>query len=249
MVAPGHVDVPQDAPSHRRLGPFPPRGPVRRQPPSAYPAGPTPSPGAPTAQYIPAQPAALGSAPPQFAGGQPGFLPGSGSAVPHGPQKPSADLVPKRRFPHLRRLAIVLVSVVGVLAVALGVTGYLYYDKATAPDRSAPDVVVDNFLREYLVHRNDEAARQFTCSDQSELVEIARQRDDIQQREQTFSVKIAVTWGSLDVGPESNGAVPVTTKLILSTDTNLGPQEDQEVWQFQVRQESGWRVCGAHQVP
>ncbi|HWB36132.1 MAG TPA: hypothetical protein VHA75_08915, partial [Rugosimonospora sp.] len=80
-------------------------------------------------------------------------------------------------------------------------------------------------------------------------VEIARQRDDIQQREQTFSVKIAVTWGSLDVGPESNGAVPVTTKLILSTDTNLGPQEDQEVWQFQVRQESGWRVCGAHQVP
>ncbi|MET7670749.1 hypothetical protein ABZS39_21795, partial [Micromonospora luteifusca] len=35
-------------------------------------------------------------------------------------------------------------------------------DGAAAPDRSAPDVVVDNYLRAFLVDRNDARANLFT---------------------------------------------------------------------------------------
>jgi hypothetical protein len=140
----------------------------------------------------------------------------------------------------------VVFSVLAIVVVAVGVTGYLYYDHETRPNRSAPDVVVDNYLREYLVHRDDAKAQLYACADQSGLTDLAALRSDLERREREFSVKIAVSWPSLTVSTASDKEAAVDTTLILSTATEDGPQEQREVWHFITRDSSGWRVCEAH---
>ena len=45
-------------------------------------------------------------------------------------------------------------------------TAFVLYERAATPDRSAPDVVVDNYLRAFLVDRERIRAELFTCEDQ-----------------------------------------------------------------------------------
>ena len=84
-----------------------------------------------------------------------------------------------------------LTVVAGVLALlCLGgwLTGYVLYDRAAAPDRSAPDVVVDNYLRAFLVDRNDTRADQSPVrARQTWLAELRLLRDDL-QRESSASM-------------------------------------------------------------
>jgi len=147
----------------------------------------------------------------------------------------------------MKRLLIVLSGVLAVVLAVGGVAGYIYYDRGTRPNRSAPDVVVDNFLREYLVHRDDAQARQYFCRSQTGLSELAAFRADLERREEQFAVKIAISWGPLMMSQASN-AVIVDTTMTLTTRTQNGPQEQQSEWRFLTRHESGWRVCEAHPV-
>src|SRR5690606_42074775 len=70
---------------------------------------------------------------------------------PASPAPATAPPTPRRRRPW----RLVLGIIAGALAVVLtaGATViYVAYDRYTRPDRSAPDVVVDNYLRSYLVY-------------------------------------------------------------------------------------------------
>ena len=55
----------------------------------------------------------------------------------------------------------------------------MLYNRATTPDRSAPDVVVDNYLRAFLVDRNDARADLFTCEGEADLAGVRGLRDEI----------------------------------------------------------------------
>lgn len=63
----------------------------------------------------------------------------------------------------------VLLAVVPLLCIGGIPFVFHSYDTATQPGRSAPDVAVHNYLQAFLVNRNDAAATQFACVDQSGL--------------------------------------------------------------------------------
>ncbi|SCL14759.1 hypothetical protein GA0070624_0515 [Micromonospora rhizosphaerae] len=144
-----------------------------------------------------------------------------------------------------RRLRTVLSMVAGVLAlicVGGAVVGYVLYDRATAPDRSAPDVVVDNYLRAFLVDRNDTKANEFACEAGADLGAVRSLRDDLVAREKRFGTTISVSWGSLTVQRHGDVA-DVEVDLIISALVDGISQSDRQGWSFVARLGDDWRVC------
>jgi hypothetical protein len=149
--------------------------------------------------------------------------------------------------PRRRRLRLVLALVGGALAVlCLGGGGiaYVLYDRATAPDRSAPDVVVDNYLRAYLVDRNDTKAQLYVCGDSSQFAELRALRADLRAREQQFKTTFTISWGSLAVRADGASA-DVSVTLIISTAVDGVIQSDRQPWHFVTQLGKDWRVCSA----
>ncbi|MFY1625415.1 hypothetical protein ACN268_19755 [Micromonospora sp. WMMD735] len=162
---------------------------------------------------------------------------------------PPAPLPAPQRPP--RRLRTVLTVVAGVLAllcVGGGITGYVLYERAATPDRSAPDVVVDNYLREFLVNENDTRASLLVCNESSDgLAALRALRDDLRDRERRFSATLTVSWGALSVQQDGETA-QVETDLILSAAVDGISQSDRQRWHFQTRLGEHWTVCTANKV-
>ncbi|MCG5452792.1 hypothetical protein [Micromonospora hortensis] len=160
-------------------------------------------------------------------------------------QLPPAPVTPAPQPPR-RRMRTVLTVVAGVLALlCLGgvATALVWYNRASTPDRSTPDVVVDNYLRAFLVDRNDVRADLFTCESGSQLEALRALRTDLLEREQRFATTITVSWGTLNVQTQGDvAAVEVT--LIISARVDGMSQSDRQPWQFNTRLADGWQVCG-----
>ncbi|GAA2192986.1 hypothetical protein [Micromonospora lupini] len=160
-------------------------------------------------------------------------------------QLPPAPPAPAPQ-PRRRRLRTVLTVVGGVLALlCLGAvaTGYVLYNRAAAPDRSAPDVVVDNYLRAFLVDRNDARADLYTCEGGAQLESLRSLRADLLAREDRFSVTISISWGSLGFQKQGDTA-DVQVTLVISALVDGIRQSERQSWQFNTRLAEGWRVCG-----
>jgi hypothetical protein len=175
---------------------------------------------------------------------------GAGGAAPGRQPVPAQRVPPGRagvgvRASRLRPVLAILGGVLALLCLGGLALAYVVYDEATAPDRSAPDVVVDNFLRAYLVDRDDAQADQYTCGDASGLEGIRALREDIQARERRYSVRIVVSWGSLRVESTPEGRA-VTTEVRRSIAD--GSERAQDRWRFEVVDRDGWRVCGAERL-
>ncbi|MFI7576195.1 hypothetical protein [Micromonospora sp. NPDC049497] len=178
--------------------------------------------------------------------------PPAGSQVSRVPaQRPPSDhLAPPGPAPAperpRRRLRTVLTVVAAVLtSLVLGgiVAGYLLYDRATAPDRSAPDVVVDNYLRAFLVDRNDTRANLYTCDGGGDTGRLRALRDDLVAREQRFGTNLSVSWGSLRVERQGNSA-DVRVDLIISAYVDGISQSDRQPWRFATKLgDDDWGVC------
>ncbi|NJP34081.1 hypothetical protein [Micromonospora thermarum] len=154
---------------------------------------------------------------------------------------PSAPApVPQRR----RIRTIVTVAVAVLVALLLGglAAGYVLYDRATAPDRSAPDVVVSGYLHAFLVDRNDARAAGFTCREGASLADLKALRGDLVSREERFATDISVSWGSLMVQREGDEAI-VEVELIISAYVDGIAQTDRQPWRFTTRLTDDWRVC------
>ena len=119
------------------------------------------------------------------------------------------------------------------------------YDSATEIKRSAPDAVVDGFLRAYLVGRDDNEASLYRCTDGGEFAQLEAYRADITTRERRFSIGITVSWTSLTVSTDGERGT-VTTNLTKGTAD--GSESIAEPWQFAVVDQDGWRVCGARRL-
>ena len=120
-----------------------------------------------------------------------------------------------------------------------------FYDEATKIERSKPDAVVDQFLRAYLVNRDDDEAELFTCKQGLDLSRLDAFRTDIQSREQRFTIGIRVDWASLTVS-SAGGRTTVSTDIrrIISD----GSERTTDRWQFAMVDDDGWRVCSAAPV-
>ncbi|GHJ11509.1 hypothetical protein TPA0907_58760 [Micromonospora humidisoli] len=162
---------------------------------------------------------------------------------------PPAPLpVPQRPTRRLRTVLTVVAGVLALLCVGGGITGYVLYERAATPDRSAPDVVVDNYLREFLVNENDTRAELLVCDESSDdLAALSSLRDDLRDRARRFSATLTISWGALSV--ERDGEIAqVETDLILSAAVDGISQSDRQRWQFQTRLDEHWKVCRAKKV-
>lgn len=162
---------------------------------------------------------------------------------------PAAQPVP---MPPRRRLRTVL-TVAGVALTVLVLSGavtiFILYDRASAPDRSAPDVVVDNYLRAYLVDRNDARANLFTCDNRDGLSALSSLRKEVERREAEFKVIVRVTWGALSRAESPEGQQIATTLTIASFSDGSPRSSRREAWQFVVVDENDeWRICDAGKV-
>jgi hypothetical protein len=123
------------------------------------------------------------------------------------------------------------------------------YDTATEIKRSAPDAVADNFLRAYLVNRDDKEVTLYTCKSGGDFAAISGLRTELINRERNFGVKVVVSWGSLAVSGSGEKQRNVGTALIISGTKNGETQSRRtESWQLGLVQDDGWRVCSARKL-
>ncbi|MEU4774144.1 hypothetical protein [Micromonospora sp. NPDC023644] len=157
---------------------------------------------------------------------------------------PSPAPAPERPRRRLRTVLTVVTSVVVALCLGGVAAGYVLYNRAAAPDRSAPDVVVDNYLRAFLVDRNDTRANLFTCQGNGDRAAVSGLRSEIEQREANFGVVVRVSWGPLTRTETSEGE-SVATTLTISSSVNGQPRSSRrEDWVFDVvERDEGWRIC------
>ncbi|WP_406109317.1 hypothetical protein [Micromonospora globbae] len=159
------------------------------------------------------------------------------------PPAPAAP-APERPRRRVRTVLTVVAGVVALLCLGGAVTGYVLYDRATAPDRSAPDVVVANYIQALFNDRNETKAQEFACTGTTGLDQLRTLRDDLVSREERFGTSIAVRWGPLNV-QRSGDAADVKVDLIISAVVDGSSQSDRQPWTFTMRLNDGWRVCGA----
>lgn len=135
----------------------------------------------------------------------------------------------------------------GILALlCLGGVGVFisFYDEATKIERSKPDALVDQFLRAYLVNRDDQEAELFTCKDGLDLSAISTLRTELIAREKEFNVTVSVSWSSLTVSGTEEGRRTVTTDLIIAGSRDgTSLSRSSEAWSFALIDADGWRVC------
>lgn len=161
---------------------------------------------------------------------------------------PSPAPVPERPRRRLRTMVTVVASVVAALCLGGVAAGFVLYNRAAAPDRSAPDVVVDNYLRAFLVDRNDTRANLFTCENADKAGQLRALRDDLVAREKRFATTFTISWGSLQAQQQGSGA-EVQVELIISARVDGISQSDRQAWQFTTRLDDDWRVCAGSRVP
>ncbi|MDG4828049.1 hypothetical protein O7627_01870 [Solwaraspora sp. WMMD1047] len=148
---------------------------------------------------------------------------------------------------------MIIIAAAGFAVFGLmgAVTAYVIYDKATAPDRSAPDVVVSNYLRAYLVDRDEAQTNLYVCNGDAPGLEPMRAlRAEAERREREFDVNVRVVWGALDRAATERGETVQTTLRIggYSATDGTSRSSRQERWEFEVVEQDGWRVCGAREL-
>lgn len=151
------------------------------------------------------------------------------------------------RVQPIRPLRLVLTVAAGVIALlCLGGVGMAValYDNATTLTRAEPDATLDNYLREFLIERNEVTSESLECSDDAGLEPLRAFRADVESREEAFGVSIMISWGSLAVAPVGADRM-VTTDITRSV---ANAQQAVQRWQFTLVDEDGWRVCDARRV-
>ncbi|RGC70935.1 hypothetical protein C5N14_00340 [Micromonospora sp. MW-13] len=151
---------------------------------------------------------------------------------------------PARPPRRLRTFLTVVAGVVGLLLLGGVATAFVLYQRATTPDRSAPDVVVVNYLQALLVKRDQNRATLFTCGDRMPAVEAFR--DQILAKEEELSVSISVNIENLVVSKSGSSNAIVDAVIRRSAQVDGVQQSLTDNWRFELSEREGWRVCSAH---
>ena len=128
--------------------------------------------------------------------------------------------------------------------VAAGGALLVTYHEATKIDRSNPEVVLIRYLDATFERKDPAMASLYTCSDPEDLAPINALKEDLKKREKDFGVTISVTNGAMTLDRSA-----ITTTLTMEAFKDGGRNSRwSEPWQFQMVNESGWRVCGAERI-
>jgi hypothetical protein len=142
---------------------------------------------------------------------------------------------------------VVLAAVAAIVCLGGLGAGYLLYHKASEPDRSTPGVTLRRYLSAVFDERDDSKAARFTCANPNAISNVQQLRQEVEDKEQQFSVHIDVRPENIE-STESGGSATVTAQLRLSVSVDASNQEQLQQWQFTLARRDGWRVCDARRV-
>jgi hypothetical protein len=163
------------------------------------------------------------------------------------PVPPSPPRPPKRGL-GVRKTLLIVVAV-AALGLCLGgsITAYVLYDKATQPDRSTPEGVLEQYVDAKFSSRDDIRAKLFECSS-SDLADVEAALTAVKERESRFSIKVTVKPVSYDVDVRDKEAnVRVTLKVLVPENDGRETVSLQE-WRFSLKHDRSWLICNAKQL-
>ncbi|HEY7176047.1 MAG TPA: hypothetical protein VH442_14110 [Micromonosporaceae bacterium] len=140
------------------------------------------------------------------------------------------------------------IAVVPLLCVVGIPFAFHSYDVATRPDRSAPDVVVNNYLQAFLVDRDDAVAGNFACVDKSGLAPLAAFRTQIESGEQRAGQSVTFTWVEgtvVSAGPDS---ASLDVRIVATVGGVSGGGSETDSWTFTTHRTNVWCVSAASKL-
>jgi hypothetical protein len=137
----------------------------------------------------------------------------------------------------------VLLIVGGFLLVIGGIAGgalFYFYDKATAIDRSTPQVSTRQFLDAALVQKDPSRVGLFVCG--------AWSAEEAIEAMGVPAEGVVVTWGD-SVANVTGDTATVTVRVVYRVSVGGVIQQDPQMWTLDLVQEDGWRVCDLTKEP
>gem|GEM_PF-1109593 len=162
--------------------------------------------------------------------------------VPTGP-----PIRPVRRS-RWRVVFAVALAAIPLLCVGAIPLAFHSYDTATRPDRSAPDVVVHNYLQAFLADRDDASARQFVCTPQSDLGAFQAFRSTIESGERRAGQSVSFTWvegTATSAGPD---AASLDVRIVSTVGGVTGGGSESDSWTFTTHLADTWCVASATKI-
>jgi hypothetical protein len=139
----------------------------------------------------------------------------------------------------------VVLAVVPLLCVGGIPLAFHSYDTATRPDRSAPDVVVHQYLQAFLVSRDDAVAREFVCAAPSNLAVFQGYRGTIESGEQRAGQSVSFTWTEGDVVAAGPDAASLDVRIVATVGGVSGGGSESDSWTFITHRIGAWCVVSA----
>ncbi|MFG2037739.1 hypothetical protein [Dactylosporangium sp. NPDC048998] len=169
--------------------------------------------------------------------------------VPIGRQRttppPSAPPTPPRTRPSTRRTVLLVLAAVAAL-VCLGgsLTAYVLYDKATTPDRSTPEGVIEQYVDVKFNVRDDHRARLFECPS-ADITAVSSTLNEVKALEARYSTSATVRPGSFAVSVNGDEADVDGTLNIVVTESSGGQSITEQRWRFHLSKNRTWLLCKA----
>jgi hypothetical protein len=154
------------------------------------------------------------------------------------PAAPAASGAPKKR----RRILLVVAIVVAFLVLLGGSIGVVAYDRATAIDRSTPEVVIRQFVGAAAIDHDLARANLFVCGQWSAA-------DALTKMSLPTTPNLSINWGVRSVTQNGDQA-QADVRVILSVPAGDGAAfRDVHIWHLTLVNQNGWRVCDLEAGP
>lgn len=137
---------------------------------------------------------------------------------------------------------LALAPLVGV--VGLGVAFHLF-GGAKKPNRSTPAAVVDTYLKEFLVNRDDSVASGLVCPGAPDPVDFRKMRDGVGVTGQS-GPPVSFTWTTDAVTPVGPDAASLDMEVVLTAGT-VGRAIQR--WTFVTHLRGEWCVASVTRIP
>ncbi|MET8257659.1 hypothetical protein [Micromonospora sp. NPDC005205] len=125
-------------------------------------------------------------------------------------------------------------------------TAVVWYNRASTPDRSTPDVAVINYLQATLVSRDPNRAGLFTC--EGAVPSVDEFAADVAGRERELGVSFSINIEDVAVTETAGADATVVAVIRRSAAIDGIYQSLADTWQFDLNNRDGWRVCAGSRI-
>ncbi|WP_432834420.1 hypothetical protein [Dactylosporangium sp. CA-092794] len=165
-----------------------------------------------------------------------------------GPQPPpSPPPAPPQRGNTRRVVLLILAGAALLICLGGSITAYVLYDKATEPDRSTPEGVIEQYVDLKFNIRDDSRAKLFECPS-ADVADLDQTLNDVKALEARFSTSATIRPGSFAVSANGNEADVSSTLNIVVTESNGGQSITEQKWQFHLSKTRTWLLCKAEKL-